>query len=710
VIIQAVWADVSVEEKNLTVQISTLRRVLDNGQKEPSCIQTEAGRGYRFVSTVTRLDEDAVTNTSPEPDVPRAPAFLPDNGNVQRSPSAISVLLCRRPRWQGLAGFAALLLVIVVGAALWLNLERPNPVDEAVGGRVQFVSAAEPPQAWLAQSPRLSVVVLPFQNLSGDQKDDYLADAITDDLTTDLSHIPEAFVIARESAYAYKGKATDVRQIGRELGVRYLLEGSVRRASSTLKINVQLISAETGAHLWADRFDEEISDLAVGQEQALTRMKDGLGINMVQIESARSLRERPTDPDAFDLILRARSLRHLPQSPRRDKEVLALFEQALSLEPSSISALTGIAYFLIDGRPTGVWGSFENMERAEQLLAQARAIAPDSPEVLNITLYWLRTLGRCPEVIEAAERGIRLDPNRMRMQTGVYNELAVCKTWAGHAEEDITLQEQANQLNPRSPWAFSRYRHMGFASLMLGRDQDAITFLQRSLALNPEGSDQWAYRLLAAAYARLGKFEEARRSLAEADRRWPYDTVRSHFPDNPSSSVYAKQVRGYREGLSLAGERDHADEEADFGAPPSDGGLHSEVAGPTPKNVPGAKTIRSLELASFLTESSAVVVDTVANSWGRSIPGAVGLKFAGLGGSFTDGAQDHLRRKMRELTAGDFTRPVIAVGWNSERFDGLNLALRLVALGYVDVYWYRGGREAWEVNGLSETALDVQDW
>jgi tetratricopeptide (TPR) repeat protein len=217
--------------------------------------------------------------------------------------------------------------------------------------------------------------------------------------------------------------------------------------------------------------------------------------------------------------------------------VLALFEQALSLEPSSISALTGIAYFLIDGRPTGVWGSFENMERAEQLLAQARAIAPDSPEVLNITLYWLRTLGRCPEVIEAAERGIRLDPNRMRMQTGVYNELAVCKTWAGHAEEDITLQEQANQLNPRSPWAFSRYRHMGFASLMLGRDQDAITFLQRSLALNPEGSDQWAYRLLAAAYARLGKFEEARRSLAEADRRWPYDTVRSHFTRSRSGVI-----------------------------------------------------------------------------------------------------------------------------------------------------------------------------
>ena len=106
--------------------------------------------------------------------------------------------------------------------------------------------------------------------------------------------------------------------------------------------------------------------------------------------------------------------------------------------------------------------------------------------VLNITLYWLRTVGRCAEVIEAAEHAIRIDPNRMRTQTGVYNELAVCKTWTGHAEEELALQTQADQLNPRSPWKFNRYRHMGFAALMLGRDQDAIAFLQRSLAINPE--------------------------------------------------------------------------------------------------------------------------------------------------------------------------------------------------------------------------------
>ena len=153
-------------------------------------------------------------------------------------------------------------------------------------------TASDPP-------PRLSIVVLPFQNLGTDEKDDYLADAITDDLTTDLSRI---------------SGVPDVRQIGRELGVRYVLEGSVRRIGAILRVNVQLVSAETGAHLWSDRFDEEISQLAVGQQQIIARLSDTVGFSLVEIEGARSLRERPTNPDAFDLILRARSMEHLPQT------------------------------------------------------------------------------------------------------------------------------------------------------------------------------------------------------------------------------------------------------------------------------------------------------------------------------------------------------------------------------------------------------------
>ena len=159
--------------------------------------------------------------------------------------------------------------------------------------------------------------MLPFENLGGDPKDDYLVDGITDDLTTDLSNITNAVVIARNSAYTYKGKATNVKQVGDELGVRYVLEGSVRRMGDVLRINAQLVSTESGAHLWADRFDEAINDLAAGQEEIVERLGNALGFQLVRVEAARSQRDRSDNPDAFDLFLRAKSVLNLPFSIER---------------------------------------------------------------------------------------------------------------------------------------------------------------------------------------------------------------------------------------------------------------------------------------------------------------------------------------------------------------------------------------------------------
>jgi TolB-like protein/tetratricopeptide (TPR) repeat protein len=672
---QAAWPGTIVEEANLTVQIATLRKVLDDGRIAGSCIQTVIGRGYRFQPSVERVTAPIEAKGQP----PAAAAASGDPGS--------------RPRGRPLLWLMVAGLAVCLAAAAVLNRQMSRDLR----------TASEPP-------PRLSLVVLPFQNLSGDSGGDYLADGITDDLTTDLSLMSGAFVVARGSAYTYKGKPMDVRQIGRELGVRYVLEGSVRRIGNILRVNAQLVSSETGAHLWSDRFTEEIREPAVGQERIVMRMRDGLGVGMFDIESARSLRERPTSPDAFDLFLRARSMELHPRNPQRDKEIMALFERALALDPSSAPAMSAVAYYLIDGAPPGGWGGFENMERAGQLLAQARAREPGSPKVLETALYWLRSVGRCAEVIETAEHAIPIGPNRLRTWTGIYNELAVCKTRKGHAEEELALQALADELNPRSAFKFSRYRHMGFAALMLGRDQDAISFLQRSMALNPEAPGlRWTYRMLAVAHARLGQTEEAQHWMAQSVRIWPYDTVRSAYPEELGSPIYTQQVRSYQDGLRLAGLRDHADEDAEFGVPP-DGSLHSEVAGQTPTEAPGVKTIRTAELAPLLVDTRPVVIDTVSNSWGRSIPGAVGLKFSGLGGSFSDGAQDRLRRKMTELTGGNLQRPIVTVGWNAERFDGRNLALRLAALGYTRVYWYRGGREAWEVAELPETELALREW
>jgi TolB-like protein len=624
-IMDAVWPNAVVEPNNLTVQIAALRRVLDNGNKGESCIQTAPGRGYRFALPVTRARDG--------------------HANLRLS------------------------------------------------------------------APRLSIVVLPFENLGGEPADSVLADAITDDLTSELTLITDVSVTAREAASAFHGQPPDVRTIGQELRVRYVVKGNTRRLGTTLRVNIQLICAESGTLLWSDRFDAEIERQAA-QEEIIRRIRDELGAKLIDIESARSLRERPTNPDAFDLVLRARSIQNQPPSRQRNDEVTALLERALVLDPSSVYAMTYIAFHLSSHATLDAgWQNFDSMRRTERLVTRARELAPDSPVVLNTYVSWLYKTGRCAEAMELCQRAIRMYPNRIRGMMNVYHVLGRCKTWMGCAEEGIELERQANRLNRRHPWRFNRYRHIGWYSLLLGRDQNAVDYLEQSFAINPDddGTLHWQYRRIAAAYARMGNLERTQQYLARAEKLWPFDTVRGRAPELLVSLVYVEQYRRFQHALRLSGLRDHADEDADFAAP-GDNTLRNELAGFTPMEAPGAETIRTAALSRLIAGAAPLVIDTMTYSWGLSIPGAVGLKYAGLGGSLTDEAQDRLRSKMRELTQGRPDKPIVAVGWNSERFDGRNLALRLAALGYTQVYWYRGGREAWEVNGLPETTLDVQDW
>jgi len=270
--------------------------------------------------------------------------------------------------------------------------------------------------------------------------------------------------------------------------------------------------------------------------------------------------------------------------------------------------------------------------------------------------------------------------------------------------------DRANRLDPRGAYTWSRYQHIGWAMLMLGRDEEAINWTQRALAANPNVRPDWRAQFtlhIAAAQARLSHLDEARRLVAEANLIWPYDTARGHSPDDLANAQSAAQIERFQTALRLAGERDHADENADFGAA-SDDKLHEDLAGPTSMTAPGATTIRTEQLERFLLDQRPIVIDPMSYWWGRSIPGAVGLR--NVGSTFAGEMRDRLRRKMWELTNGDLDRPIVALGWNSERFDGRNLALRLVALGYTHVHWYRGGREAWEVNGLPEVKLAATDW
>jgi adenylate cyclase len=228
-------------------------------------------------------------------------------------------------------------------------------------------------------APRLSIVVLPFSNLSSDPEQDYFADAITDDLSTDLSHLADSFVIARNTAFTYKGNAADVKEIGRELGVRYVLEGSVRRVGETITINAQLISTETGAHVWADRFDGLRSQLGQLQVEVVARLARSLDVELVRAESLRTMRERPSNPDAIDLAMQGSALLNQQRSPANVNEAGDYFEHALRLDPKSPRALMGLS-LVLSSRASSFWSGnrAEDLACANDLADQALAILPDN--------------------------------------------------------------------------------------------------------------------------------------------------------------------------------------------------------------------------------------------------------------------------------------------------------------------------------------------
>jgi TolB-like protein len=224
--------------------------------------------------------------------------------------------------------------------------------------------------------PRLSIVVLPFANIGGDPEQDYFVDGVTESLTTDLSRISGSFVIARNSAFSYKGKSPDVRQIGRELGVRYVLEGSVQRGGNRLHVNVQLIDAETGNHLWAERFDKPLADLFYMQDEIVSRLAAQLNTELIAAEARRA--ERSAHPDATDLCFQGTALWHRGQSLENLGRARGFFERAVALDPNHVEALTGLA--IVDMMVTGLLLPDDRAIRyaaAEATALKALALAPN---------------------------------------------------------------------------------------------------------------------------------------------------------------------------------------------------------------------------------------------------------------------------------------------------------------------------------------------
>ena len=591
----------------------------------------------------------------------------------------------RRTRGKLLSAGAVALILIASGAGWWIT-QRPTSkpvVDE--GG--------------------FSIAVLPFTNLGNDHNDDYLGDGIAEDLTTDLSHLEGAVVVARESAFTYRGKEVDIRDVGRQLGVHYVLEGSVRKIGEALRINAQLITATNGTHVWAERFDQPIRDLRDGQDSVVQRIGAALNVKFIK----RQRQSSTADPDAYDLILRAREVMQEPMSYVRDAIAAGYYEQALRKDPQSVAAMAGAATILIEDN--------RYLSRAGDLIARAGRTAPDSPDVLAAKFRLLMRWDHDEQAVATFKHLLDIDLSA----AGVAAEFVWSYRHWGPPEEAVPLLERTALLNPLAPSRQGMYLSLGRLLISLGRDAEAIEWLERGInvfntwtATQIADREPWDYVLedtrltLAAAYALTGRLDDARSlaSSAMGSSRMLDFTVRGSLNRIPAyfSAKRKEQELRIIDGMRIAGVREHLDELADSHIP-SSGYLHgTEPYSPTPMSVPGGTTINTEEMVRLL-ESKPLVITTSAEN--PTIPGAVLVNLQNTG-SLTDEWQAALENLVSIATNGDKQRPIVTFAWCINRWNSRNVALRLIALGYKNVYWYRGGWEAWDAHHLPKAPLAMQ--
>ena len=395
-------------------------------------------------------------------------------------------------------------------------------------------------------APRLSIVVMPFANLNSDPEQQYFAVGITEDLTTDLSRIADMLVISRNTAFTYRNKSLDTKQIGRELSVRYVLEGSVRRVGNQIRINAQLIDAESDTHLWAERFNGNASDLFALQDEVTSRIAVALNLELIDAEIAR-----PTEtPDALDYILRGRADNAMP--PARDKyaEAVAMFERALALDPRSVEAQNRLAIALTARVLDQMTGSTAaDIASAEALIRRISVAAPRSPLTHFAKGQILRAHRRYVEAIPEYEAAITLNRNWVT----AFGALAECKLFAGSVDDMIPLHERAIRLSPRDPYISIWYFRIGVAHLPQSRIDEAIVWFEKARSANAELP--YAHSHLASAYALKGETERGAIELAEA-RRLSGDNRYSSFAHLTAVQYWGvPKIRALYEATYFAGLR-----------------------------------------------------------------------------------------------------------------------------------------------------------
>ena len=471
-------------------------------------------------------------------------------------PEKIASLSCdnshpdmHRKAWPGYA--AALAVGFLCLAALWAYL-GPSGQTIAVKARLADAPTTSIPQPRdTTNAPPQSIVVLPFTNAARDPEQEYFVDGMTEDLTTDLSRIPGAFVIAPATAFTYKGKPVDVRQIGSDLSVRYALQGSARKVLDTVRINAQLVDTSNSSLLWAERFMGELAQLAKVQDQVTQRIAEALKVALVEAESQRALRERPNNPNAIDLTMRASALLNRQASRESTQRARELFEAALRLSPGHVPALNGLAQaMLVQWQST--WyprSSEEHLEELNRVVNKALEVKPDDALATYLRGYVLKRFRKdLDQALTAFERAIALDPNL----AVAHNYVGQIKVFLGRANEAAEHTLRAIELSPRDPQLALWYYQLALTYIHEQRYDEAVKWGRRSVEVNP--NLRYPYRILAAALALSGQVDEARTIAAAMLRRYPKETIRTFLTREPwPNSVYRAGQEREIMGMRLAG-------------------------------------------------------------------------------------------------------------------------------------------------------------
>ena len=435
----------------------------------------------------------------------------------------------RKSRIWPLVAAATAVILIGVGLALWLR-----PWEAGVE------PVATPVQVPALPDDRPSLAVLPFDNLSGDPEQEYFVDGMTEDLITDLSQVSGLLVIARNSVFTYKGKAVNVQQVGRELGVKYVLEGSVRRAGNRVRINAQLVSTVDSTHIWAERFDREITDVFALQDAVTRKIVTALAVRLTQGEDERLSRANETTPEAYDMLLRG--LTHLRRYTREDlREARHYFEQAIALDPDFARAHADYALVYANELQFG-WADDPEATLEEALKHGRQGLMLD-PTVREVyfalgTLYLMQR--RHEDAIESDQTAIKLDPN----YADAYGQMGWILTYAGRPHEALEFIGKGMRLNPR--YAFFYRAALAHAYFHLKRYDEAAEALETVVQLNPQFLYGRLY--LAATYSQMGRLEDAEWEAAEIVTLEPGFTLaaergRSQYKNQEDLDLYIEGLR-----------------------------------------------------------------------------------------------------------------------------------------------------------------------